>query len=157
MYHFYLLFDWVRILNSYPFSIFYKGIPESTEVDVSMAQPPVDSVVATGPPVSGGPNSSPLNLFPQVLFCFINKLADITNPKKKKNRNSKLSQFASPLNKNYAFQYLFFFHVSYCLLKSPQETISGAGSLGFLRNNQQVSLFRFIISFSFIESIVYSS
>ncbi|PIN14386.1 Nucleotide excision repair factor NEF2, RAD23 component [Handroanthus impetiginosus] len=38
----------------------YSGIPESAEVAVPLAQP-----AATGPPASGGPNSSPLNLFPQ--------------------------------------------------------------------------------------------
>ncbi|KAI3463496.1 hypothetical protein Pfo_020159 [Paulownia fortunei] len=43
----------------------YSGIPESTEVAVPLAQPAVDSVAATGPPASGAPNSSPLNLFPQ--------------------------------------------------------------------------------------------
>ncbi|KAK4410675.1 Ubiquitin receptor b [Sesamum angolense] len=43
----------------------YSGIPESAEVAVPLAQPAVDSVAATGPPASGAPNSSPLNLFPQ--------------------------------------------------------------------------------------------
>ncbi|XP_011082656.1 ubiquitin receptor RAD23b isoform X1 [Sesamum indicum] len=43
----------------------YSGIPDSTEVAVPLAQPAVDSVAATGPPASGAPNSSPLNLFPQ--------------------------------------------------------------------------------------------
>ncbi|KAK6153803.1 hypothetical protein DH2020_013442 [Rehmannia glutinosa] len=43
----------------------YSGIPESTEVAVPLAQPAVGSVAATGLPASGGPNSSPLNLFPQ--------------------------------------------------------------------------------------------
>ncbi|XP_057767749.1 ubiquitin receptor RAD23b isoform X2 [Salvia miltiorrhiza] len=68
----------------------YSGIPENTEVDVPLAQPPVDSIVASGPPALGGPNSSPLNLF-------------------------------------------------------PQETISGAGSLGFLRNNQQFQALRSLV------------
>ncbi|KAK6147956.1 hypothetical protein DH2020_018868 [Rehmannia glutinosa] len=47
----------------------YSGIPESTEIAVPLAQPAVDAVTATGTahtaPASGGPNSSPLNLFPQ--------------------------------------------------------------------------------------------
>ncbi|KAL8502129.1 hypothetical protein ACS0TY_021300 [Phlomoides rotata] len=71
----------------------YSGIPESTEVAVPMAQPLLDAVAATGPPSSGAPNSSPLNLF-------------------------------------------------------PQETISGAagaGSLGFLRNNQQFQALRSLV------------
>ncbi|XP_042004068.1 ubiquitin receptor RAD23b-like [Salvia splendens] len=68
----------------------YSGIPESTEVDVPLAQPPVDLMDSTGPPALGGPNSSPLNLF-------------------------------------------------------PQEAISGAGSLGFLRNNQQFQALRSLV------------
>ncbi|KAL7152641.1 hypothetical protein ABFS83_04G112000 [Erythranthe nasuta] len=44
----------------------YSGIPESTEVAVPLVQSGVDSVAAaSGPPASGAPNSSPLNLFPQ--------------------------------------------------------------------------------------------
>ncbi|CAI9754166.1 unnamed protein product [Fraxinus pennsylvanica] len=47
----------------------YSGIPESAEVALPVAQAAVDSVAATGAapavPVSVGPNSSPLNLFPQ--------------------------------------------------------------------------------------------
>ncbi|KAG6424412.1 hypothetical protein SASPL_114830 [Salvia splendens] len=68
----------------------YSGIPETAEVDVPLAQPLVDSMVGTGSPALGGPNSSPLNLF-------------------------------------------------------PQETISGAGSLGFLRNNQQFQALRSLV------------
>ncbi|CAA3000544.1 ubiquitin receptor RAD23b-like [Olea europaea subsp. europaea] len=47
----------------------YSGIPESAEVAMPVAQTAVDSVAAPGAagaaPVSAGPNSSPLNLFPQ--------------------------------------------------------------------------------------------
>ncbi|CAA2981890.1 ubiquitin receptor RAD23b-like [Olea europaea subsp. europaea] len=47
----------------------YSGIPESAEVALPLAQAAVDSVAATGAagaaPVLAGPNSSPLNLFPQ--------------------------------------------------------------------------------------------
>ncbi|KAL1554082.1 UV excision repair protein RAD23 B [Salvia divinorum] len=68
----------------------YSGIPESTEVDVPLAQPPVDLMDTTGPPALGRPNSSPLNLF-------------------------------------------------------PQEAISGAGSLSFLRNNQQFQALRSLV------------
>ncbi|KAG6421453.1 hypothetical protein SASPL_118006 [Salvia splendens] len=68
----------------------YSGIPETAEVDVPLAQPLVDSMIGTGSPALGGPNSSPLNLF-------------------------------------------------------PQETISGAGSLGFLRNNQQFQALRSLV------------
>ncbi|KAL1563829.1 UV excision repair protein RAD23 B [Salvia divinorum] len=68
----------------------YSGIPETAEVDVPLAQPLVDSMVGTGSPALEGPNSSPLNLF-------------------------------------------------------PQETISGAGSLGFLRNNQQFQALRSLV------------
>ncbi|KAH6771959.1 Rad23 UV excision repair protein family [Perilla frutescens var. hirtella] len=68
----------------------YSGIPESTEIEVPLAQPLVDPVVAADPPASGAPNASPLNLF-------------------------------------------------------PQETVSGAGSLGFLRNNQQFQALRSLV------------
>ncbi|XP_075491587.1 ubiquitin receptor RAD23b-like isoform X1 [Primulina tabacum] len=47
----------------------YSGIPESTEVPVPSSQSAMNSVAATAAaqaaPVSGAPNSSPLNLFPQ--------------------------------------------------------------------------------------------
>lgn len=65
--HFLVLLSSLVVGNRHWFFIFfYQGIPESTEVAVPLAQPSVDSVVATGPPASGAPNSSPLNLFPQV-------------------------------------------------------------------------------------------
>ncbi|XP_051119760.1 ubiquitin receptor RAD23b-like isoform X2 [Andrographis paniculata] len=43
----------------------YSGIPESTEVALPLAQPAANSLATSGPPASGAPNSSPLNLFPQ--------------------------------------------------------------------------------------------
>lgn len=47
----------------------YSGIPESAEVAVPVAHFPTDQTTETGAapvaPVSGGPNSSPLNMFPQ--------------------------------------------------------------------------------------------
>ncbi|TYI23477.1 hypothetical protein ES332_A06G168200v1 [Gossypium tomentosum] len=47
----------------------YSGIPESAEVAVSVAHFPTNQTTETGAapiaPVSGAPNSSPLNMFPQ--------------------------------------------------------------------------------------------
>lgn len=47
----------------------YSGIPETAEVAAPVARPPTSQPIETGgataPPVSGGPNSSPLNMFPQ--------------------------------------------------------------------------------------------
>jgi UV excision repair protein RAD23 len=48
----------------------YSGIPETAEIAVPVAQPPVPAAgVAPAPALSqvapGGPNSAPLNLFPQ--------------------------------------------------------------------------------------------
>ncbi|XP_022150127.1 ubiquitin receptor RAD23b-like [Momordica charantia] len=47
----------------------YSGIPETTEVAAPVARPPTSQPMETGgataTPVSGAPNSSPLNMFPQ--------------------------------------------------------------------------------------------
>lgn len=52
--------------------MFYlQGIPETAEVAVPVAHfpaasQPTETGAAPAAPVSGGPNSSPLNMFPQV-------------------------------------------------------------------------------------------
>ena len=47
-----------------------QGIPEATEISVPVAHHPASQTTETGGAttgsVSGGPNSSPLNMFPQV-------------------------------------------------------------------------------------------
>lgn len=52
--------------------IYLQGIPETAEVAVPVARFPASQATETGaagaPPVSGAPNSSPLNMFPQVNF-----------------------------------------------------------------------------------------
>lgn len=52
--------------------IYLQGIPEMAEVAVPVARFPESQATETGaagaPPVSGAPNSSPLNMFPQVNF-----------------------------------------------------------------------------------------
>ena len=49
-----------------------QGIPETAEVAVPVARFPAGQATETGAdpiaPVSGAPNSSPLNMFPQVLL-----------------------------------------------------------------------------------------
>jgi hypothetical protein len=52
----------------------YQGIPEMTEVAVPVAPSGINSTTETvSAPVSlsGAPNSSPLNLFPQVFYRYI--------------------------------------------------------------------------------------
>lgn len=49
--------------------IYLQGIPEEAEVAVPVARFPASQVTETGAataPLSGAPNSSPLNMFPQV-------------------------------------------------------------------------------------------
>lgn len=52
--------------------IYLQGIPEMAEVAVPVARFPESQATEIGaagaPPVSGAPNSSPLNMFPQVNF-----------------------------------------------------------------------------------------
>lgn len=48
---------------------YLQGIPEAAEVAVPVAHIPASQATETGAaaaPVSGAPNSSPLNMFPQV-------------------------------------------------------------------------------------------
>lgn len=56
--------------NCYQTWLYIQGIPETAEVAAPVARPPTSQPIETGgataPPVSGGPNSSPLNMFPQV-------------------------------------------------------------------------------------------
>lgn len=59
--------------------LFYlQGIPESAEVPVPVARfstsQTTESGAAPAAPVSGAPNSSPLNMFPQVKRCIVDVL-----------------------------------------------------------------------------------
>lgn len=57
-----------------------QGIPEATEVAVPVAHFPASQTTETGgttAPVSGAPNSAPLNMFPQVRFLLLNGLSCI--------------------------------------------------------------------------------
>ncbi|CAI0473971.1 unnamed protein product [Linum tenue] len=55
----------------YSVSIFLAGIPETAEVAVPVARVPggqaTEAVASPGAPVTGAPNSAPLNMFPQPL------------------------------------------------------------------------------------------
>ncbi|CAA3000546.1 ubiquitin receptor RAD23b-like [Olea europaea subsp. europaea] len=106
----------------------YSGIPESAEVAMPVAQTAVDSVAAPGAagaaPVSAGPNSSPLNLFPQVCH-------DVMVAHKTCNSSFPCVMLSVP--------------------KTFQEALSGTGaaaglgSLDFLRNNQQFQALRSMV------------
>lgn len=111
------------------FFAFWQGIPEAAEVAVPVPQ---TAGMSSGA-VPVGPNSSPLNMFPQVK----------THDTEWIIKSNSILLFAS-------------FSVTFCALHQAetlsQETISstgaGLGSLDFLRNNPQVSLLLHQLLFS---------
>lgn len=70
--------DWILELT-----LFYlQGIPETAEIAVPMAHLPTSQAneaasAAPAAPASGAPNTSPLNLFPQVEFLRWNESCHI--------------------------------------------------------------------------------
>ncbi|TKY64694.1 Ubiquitin receptor RAD23b [Spatholobus suberectus] len=115
----------------------YSGIPEAAEIAVPVPHYPGSQTTETAGISSGavpvGPNSSPLNMFPQVKLMILNGSSKVIVP-------------------CYLHLFLLLF-VLYFKLQLSQETISstgaGLGSLDFLRNNPQVSLLLHQLLFSF--------
>lgn len=120
----------------------YQGIPESAEVAVPLPINQAQAGASPAAPFSGVPNSSPLNMFPQVNVKLHHVILILS---------LMLLIFLKIILLHYhekvgclGMLMLLFMHLLFSEVEF-QETLSdaggaGLGSLDFLRNNQQVWL-----------------